>query len=278
MAVTPTTRHGLSKQDAGDAAWEVALNATLDYIDLRLPWSYAGNPNTFVAGNYIGQPIFDLTNRIIYICTTTGVAASAVWLSMAPPAVDAIPTGTILDYAGATEPVGYLFCFGQAVSRTSYSALFTALSTTYGVGDGVTTFNLPDARGRVTAGQDDMGGTSANRLTGLSGGVDGDVLGGTGGEEAHALTSAESASHTHSGSGLTTTSDGAHTHSVTAVGSGGFVVTNTSGSSAGGPSSLTTSSSGAHTHSISGTTGSSGSGTAHNNIQPTLIINKIIKI
>lgn len=191
-----------------------------------------------------------------------------------PPAV---PAGCVMPYAGGTEPSGWILCYGQAISRTTYSALFIAIGTVYGTGDGSTTFNVPDIRGRVIAGQDDMGGTSANRLTGLSGGVDGDVLGGTGGEEAHALTSAENASHTHSGSGLTAASDGAHTHSVTAVGSGGFVVANTSGSSAAGSSSLTTSSSGAHTHSISGTTGSSGSGTAHNNVQPTIILNYIIK-
>ena len=191
-----------------------------------------------------------------------------------PPAV---PAGSVMSYAGATEPSGWIFCYGQEISRTTYAALFTAVGTVYGTGDGSTTFNVPDIRGRAVAGQDDMGGVSANRLTGLGGGVDGDILGGVGGEEAHVLTSGEHASHTHSGSGLTTTSDGAHTHTVTAVGSGSLVVANTPGSSAAGSSSLTTSSTGAHTHSVSGTTGSSGSGTAHNNVQPTIILNYIIK-
>ena len=200
------------------------------------------------------------------------VSDGSAWISGA-----GTPSGAVVAFAGAAAPTGWLLCYGQAVSRTDYSALFTAISTTYGVGDGSTTFNLPDLRGRVIAGQDDMGGSSANRLTGVTGSVDGDVLGGTGGEEAHALTSAENASHTHDGSTLTASSGGDHTHSVTAVGSGTFVVTNVTGSAAAGSSSLTTSSNGAHTHSVTGNTGSSGSGTAHNNVQPTIILNWIIK-
>jgi microcystin-dependent protein len=73
-----------------------------------------------------------------------------------------------------------LLCFGQAISRTVYSTLFTAIGTTYGVGDGSTTFLLPDMRGRVVAGQDDMGGTSANRIDNA---VNGDTLGAAGGSQ-----------------------------------------------------------------------------------------------
>jgi hypothetical protein len=95
-----------------------------------------------------------------------------------------VPTGVLNPYAGATAPAGWLLCWGQAISRTVYSKLFTAIGTTYGVGDGSTTFLLPDMRGRVAAGQDDMGGTSANRITGLgSESIDGDVLGSVGGRE-----------------------------------------------------------------------------------------------
>jgi len=77
----------------------------------------------------------------------------------------AVPFGTIFPFAGSTAPTGWLLSFGQAVSRTTYSKLFTAISTTYGSGDGSTTFNLPDLRGRVIAGLDNMGGTAASRLT-----------------------------------------------------------------------------------------------------------------
>ena len=85
-----------------------------------------------------------------------------------------LPAGGLIPYAGATAPAGWLLCFGQAISRTTYSTLFTAIGTTYGVGDGSTTFTLPDMRGQVTAGLDNMGGTSRNRVLD----TDADVLGG----------------------------------------------------------------------------------------------------
>jgi hypothetical protein len=111
--------------------------------------------------------------------------------------ISTIPSGAIFPYGGTTEPSNYLFCYGQDVNRTTYSDLFTAIGTTYGVGDGATTFALPDLRGRVVAGKDDMGGTSANRLTDQSGGVNGDTLGDSGGLETHTLTTAQLAAHTH---------------------------------------------------------------------------------
>ena len=80
-----------------------------------------------------------------------------------------VPAGCVMPYAGATAPDGWLLCHGQAVSRTTYADLFGAIGTAYGPGDGSTTFNLPDLRGRVAAGRDDMGGTDAGRL---AGGVD----------------------------------------------------------------------------------------------------------
>lgn len=96
-----------------------------------------------------------------------------------------IQTGTVLETARLVAPDGFLLCYGQAVSRTDYATLFAAIGTTYGTGDGSTTFNIPDLRGRVVAGKDDMGGTSADRLTSAGGGLDGDVLGGAGGGEIH---------------------------------------------------------------------------------------------
>jgi hypothetical protein len=74
-------------------------------------------------------------------------------------------TGEVKPFAGTAAPAGYLLCFGQAISRTNYVGLFTVLGTTYGAGDGSTTFNLPDLRGRVAAGLDNMGGSAANRLS-----------------------------------------------------------------------------------------------------------------
>lgn len=224
----------------------------------------------------------DLQEDGVYILqySADANAAAGGWLLLNPSPPIAWPVGSVLDYAGASAPTGWLFCYGQAISRTTYAALFAILSTTYGAGDGSTTFNLPDLRGRVVAGKDDMGGSSANRLTNQSGGLNGDVLGASGGAETHQLTSGEMAAHTHSAGTLATASSGAHTHDVT------FNQSDANGNAAlGGTSSAANEtrsgaaqSAGAHTHTIAGSTGSIGSDTAHNNVQPTFILNKIIKI
>ncbi len=159
-----------------------------------------------------------------------------------------IPAGTVNPYAGTTAPSDWLLCYGQAINRTTYSALFSVIGTTYGIGDGSTTFNLPDLRGRVVAGQDDMGGTSANRLTGQSGGVNGDTLGAAGGAEQHQLTIAQLARH-------------AHAYNNTAAGATGYAAGPNTGSVPTG---------------AANTTLNGGDG-AHNNVQPTLILNYIIK-
>jgi microcystin-dependent protein len=78
-------------------------------------------------------------------------------------------TGEIAAYAGTTAPAGTLLCHGQAIGRTAYAGLFAALGTTHGAGDGSTTFNLPDLRGRVPVGKSDMGGVDAGNLAGGSG-------------------------------------------------------------------------------------------------------------
>ena len=65
-----------------------------------------------------------------------------------------VPPGMVLPFAGAAAPEGFLLCDGSAVSRTTYGDLFAAIGTAYGAGDGSTTFNLPDLRGRVAAGRE----------------------------------------------------------------------------------------------------------------------------
>ena len=68
-----------------------------------------------------------------------------------------VPTGTVLAFAGRSAPSGVLLCDGLAVSRTTYTSLFSVIGTTYGSGDGSTTFNLPDMRGRVAVGSAERG-------------------------------------------------------------------------------------------------------------------------
>lgn len=77
----------------------------------------------------------------------------------------AVPTGAVMPFANAIAPTGWLLCFGQAVSRTTFAALFAVCGGSFGAGDGSTTFNVPDMRGRVGVGKDDMGGVAANRIT-----------------------------------------------------------------------------------------------------------------
>jgi microcystin-dependent protein len=68
-----------------------------------------------------------------------------------------LPAGTVHAFAGTTAPEGWAMCDGSEVSRTDYAALFAVISTTYGVGDGLDTFNLPDMRGQFLRALDDMG-------------------------------------------------------------------------------------------------------------------------
>ena len=160
-------------------------------------------------------------------------------------------TGSMKAYGAAAAPVGWLLCFGQAVSRTTYAALFAVIGTDFGVGDGATTFNLPDLRGRVPAGKDDMGGVAANRITNGGSGVVGTTLGAAGGAENVTVATATMPSHSHArtGTGGQMIGDSA---------TGGFV-------GAGG---------GFETCSLVAT----GGGGAHNNLTPTQITTWIIKI
>jgi microcystin-dependent protein len=107
-------------------------------------------------------------------------------------------TGVIKLFAGVTVPSGFLLCYGQAISRTTYASLFASIGTNFGDGDGSTTFNLPDLRGRFPLGKDNMGGTAANRVTSDStDGANAVLLGGTGGEETHQLTLLQMPAHHH---------------------------------------------------------------------------------
>lgn len=174
-----------------------------------------------------------------------------------------IPPGALQAYSASTAPPGWLFADGSAQSRTTYSRLFTAIGTAFGAGDGSTTFNLPDLRGRIPVGLDNQGGSDAGRLTSAPGG--GQTLGGGGGEENHALSIGELAAHSHTDSGH------AHQQQAWSLVAGG---SNTVALQANAASSVPV---GVNTVAASAAIQNTGSGTAHNNMPPYLLTAWIIK-
>lgn len=156
------------------------------------------------------------------------------------------PPGAVMHFARSTAPTGWLKANGAAVSRTAYAGLFAAIGTTFGVGDGSTTFNLPDMRGEFLRGWDDARGVDSGR--GFGTWQDSD-------NKSHTHTASTGAdAHTHTWSG-TTSSNGDHTHTIWRGKASG----NTSTSSQHGDNMSfdgTSSAAGDHTHTVSGTTSS----------------------
>lgn len=180
------------------------------------------------------------------------------------------PIGTMLMFASTNAPSGYLLCHGQAVSRTTYSELFAVIGTSYGAGDGSSTFNVPDMQARFPRGP-----TPNN------------PVGAKGGEDTHVITANEMPSHTHTTPSHTHTGtiskDNGHSHDIYHdpiwLMRGG----NPSWTLKESGESLSTSNSGAHTHTLTidsgggGTSGSTGGGGAHNNIPQFTAVEYIIK-
>jgi microcystin-dependent protein len=208
------------------------------------------------------------------------------------------PTGSIIIWAGGTAPTHWLLCNGATVSRTTYARLFAAIGTTYGAGDGSTTFAIPNLMGRVPFGKDpdqaefnslgETGGTKTLTIAIANLPVHTHSI-----DHNHAEVSSSTDSHSHSG---TTSSGGSHTHTVSDGGSGAVTV-GTSGTTTGVADNIsttrTTSSNGSHSHSFStstdshshtvnlpnfsGTSGPTGSGTALPSLPPYIVLNYIIK-
>ena len=185
------------------------------------------------------------------------------------------PPGVILPYGGIIPPPGFLLCYGQTVSQTTYAALYAVLGTTWGASGGGN-FTLPDLRGNILAGADNMGGSPAGRLTGYT-------VGSSGGSQVITLTSGEVPSLVYTDSGHShTASDSGHTHGP---GAGTyFLSTPGPGGLTGGPSEFYSESNSTATGfaSISVGTGhasvtDNAGGGSHPNVQPTAAVNYMIR-
>ena len=183
-----------------------------------------------------------------------------------------MPAGVIVDFAGNTPPTGWVLCDGTAYDGTvaTYSRLYAAIGVTYG-GTGATNFLVPNLKGRVTVGRD----TAQTEF---------DSLAETGGAKTHTLTSAEMPTHTHVQDAHNhTITDPGHTHDVTvrenmtAGGSTGepMISNNTGTADVRATASKVTGITLAATTAVNQNTGGGG---AHNNLQPYIVVNKIIKL
>ncbi len=168
--------------------------------------------------------------------TTSGMLTASGGVTAASSAIDVLPAGVVAYTAAASAPAGWFLCDGAAISRTTYSVLFAAIGTTFGAGDGSTTFNLPTQARRTIVG---AGGSGTATLA--------NTVGSTGGSETHTLVIGEIPAHTHT----------ENSYDLTAA----FYA----GANA------------ARTNVNVQASGSAGGGGSHNNMQPSLVLNMIIK-
>jgi microcystin-dependent protein len=183
-----------------------------------------------------------------------------------------LPIGLVLPYAGASAPAGWLLCTGLG-NRTTHAALFAVIGTTYGVGDGATTFGLPEMRGVVPAGKSNMGGSDRGNLPG------GTVLGAQLGVASNqaSINVAVSGSFTGGTAGsltvnVTGTTDGPNNPAANVGGGGQDVASNTHGHDFVGNGAT----SGSLFCSGSITGNAVGSSASFSIVQPTIVLNYII--
>lgn len=181
---------------------------------------------------------------------------------------NAIPIGVVFPFAGSLFPPGWILCDGRSLSTTTYAELFSYLGYAYGGSGG--NFNIPDLRGRVVAGRDIDQGGYGNRLSATHFGSNGRTSGQTGGSEGQTLTEAQMAAHSHFVANTDSTTSAAPSLSNTQ-----YVAVHNSHT--GGSTADSYDLHGTATVATVGLSSSTGSGSAHNNVQPTIIMNYIIK-
>ena len=174
-------------------------------MDPRIPWDkYQPYIQVSVEGQVLSpnQPI----NANAYSMVANTVVDGAItYAKLAPSAQTAtVPPGAVIAFDGSVAPAGWLFCDGSAVSRTIYSALFGVIGINHGSGDGTSTFNLPDYRGRFLRGQNQ--GTGRDPDAGTRSAMN------AGGNVGDAIGSVEADATVMPNTPFVTTVSGAHTH------------------------------------------------------------------
>ncbi len=155
----PVVAGGTGASSAGDARANLGAQAQDATLDSLAALGTAADRLAYTTGadTWAEAPISAFGRSLI-----DDIDASAARATLGVPDTF-VPTGAIFWFGANTPPTGYLECNGVAVSRTNYATLFTVIGTTYGVGDGSTTFNLPDLRGEFVRGWDNGRGVDSGR-------------------------------------------------------------------------------------------------------------------
>lgn len=257
----------------GFFAFSVVDNYEVQFWELNA-FGFSTRSVTLESRSTVPRPVANQT--VYYSKIEDGI--SSLWSHSPSGVVKEVgtPVGVVNDWAGLESkvPEGWMLCDGRSLPKADYPLLYERIGDTYGSTS--TTFNIPDHRGRVSVAPDNMGGIPVGRIIDTT-------LGGSGGEEMVTLTTAQLPSHTHSNGSLTAASAGGHSHQTDTGNS--FVVRIATGGTWNLPAGsgnardrAVTNTAGAHTHNVTGSTSAAGGGNAHNNMQPYIIQNKIIKV
>lgn len=173
--------NNLSKLSKGTSSQVLTMNDAATLPNWENAESGFADPMT-TRGDLIVRNASNVTDRMPVGTSGQVLSTDGVDFTWITAGSLEMPTGVILPYGGTSAPSGYSLCDGTAISRATYSVLFAIIGTSYGVGDGSTTFNLPDMQGNIPVGKGGSGVTN---------------VGDTGGEQTHQLTIAEMPAHSH---------------------------------------------------------------------------------
>lgn len=238
---------GVRSRMQNEHIWPAVQSATLEGgLHKYITFSVQTAPPDLVVGTATQAGALYVTSGNALIFTNSASQAVTV---VAAGGYSALPPGSMMPFGGTAAPVGYYICNGTAVSRSTDAALYGVLGTRYGTGDGSTTFNVPDLRGYTIVGKSDAGMFA--------------TVGATTGALTVALTSDELAAHTHF---IARDVDSASTLTLANALARGHVVASDESYDL----------KGAGTPADVGLSSPTGSGTAHANVQPSMVFNYII--